>query len=191
MKSIEFHIQFNEYRRNVSDSLDSLLKLPSDKIEQSLYYHLMTEVPHMWRYTSFNKSRIEAESKGYFTNQENMELANSINMYDYFLNELDAFFQTEMNSLSNYIDNKWSRYVSPDVLRSGKGVPKKGFPNKIGIEKVADSDIKDLRVQLATKSNIIDYERQLFDSLYFYADKSVKLINNEYPNLTKEVEEKH
>ena len=44
MKSIEFHIQFNEYRRNVSDSLDSLLKVPTDKIEQSLYYHLMTEV---------------------------------------------------------------------------------------------------------------------------------------------------
>jgi len=179
MKSIEFHIQFNEYRRNIADSLDSLLQVPNDKIEQSLYYHLMTEMPHMWRYTSFNKSRIEAESKGYFTNHENMDLGNSINMYDYFLNELDAFFQTEMNSLSSYIDTKWSRYVNPDILRAGKIIPVKGFPKKMGIEKVAESDIKDLRVQLATKSNIIDYERQLFDSLYFYADKSVKLIEKE------------
>jgi hypothetical protein len=178
IKSIEFHKEFNEYRRNICDSLDSLIKLPNDQIEQQLYYHLMTEMPHMWKYTSYNKSRIEAESKGYFTNKESTELVNSINMYDYFLNELDAFFQTEMNSLSYYVDSKLSNFVDPDILRSGKGLPKKGFPYKIGIKKIADNDIQFLRVQLATKRDIIDYEKELFDSLNFYADKSVKLIED-------------
>lgn len=176
MKSIEFHKEFNEYRRRVCDSLDSLIKLPNDQIEQQLYYHLITEMPHMWKYTSFNKSRIEAESKGYFTNKENPDLVNSINMYDYFLNELEAFFQTELNSLSYYVDNKLEKFVDPDILKSGKGLPKKGFPYKIGIKKIASEDIQTMRVQLATKHDIIDYEKQLYDSLYFYADKSVKLI---------------
>jgi len=177
MKSIEIHIKFNQYRRSICDSLDSLIQQPNDKIEHQLYYHLLTEMPHMWKYSTFNKSRNEAESKGYFMNNDNMELANSINMYDYYMNEIDAFFQTEMNTLSNYIDNKYSKYVNPSILKTGKGIPMKGFPNKIGIEKIEANDIKDLRVLLITKLNVIDYEKQLYDSLYFYANKSVHLID--------------
>ena len=107
MKSIEFHLKFNDYRRSICDSLDSILQFPNDKIEQQLYYHLMLEFPHMSKFTSFNKSRNEAESKGYFTNNNDLELANSVLMYNYFNGELDAFFQTEMNTLSNFIDNKY------------------------------------------------------------------------------------
>lgn len=179
IKSIEFHINFNQYRRNVCDSLDSLIQLPYNKIDQQLYYHLMLEFPHMSKFTSFNKSRNEAESKGYFTSNKDMELANSINMYNYFNGELDAFFQTEMNTLSNYIDNKYYKFVDPNILRKGKGLPKRGFPYKMGIEKVSDENIKELRVQLLTKFDIIDYERQLFDSLHFYANKSIQLIEKQ------------
>ena len=179
LQSIAFHVKFNEYRRSICDSLDSLIQQPTDKIEQQLYYHLMLEMPHMSKYTSNSKSRIEAESKGYFSSQETEELANSINMYNYFLGELDAFFQTEMNSLSYYIDNKFDRYVDPNILRMGKGLPKKGFPYKMGIEKISPQDVKALRVQLVTKFDIIDYEKQLFDSLSFYANKSMILIEDD------------
>ncbi len=179
INSIEFHIKFNDYRRSICDSLDSLLQIPNDKIEQQLYYHLMLEFPHMSKFTSFSKSRNEAESKGYFTNNNNLELANSIHMYNYFNGELDAFFQTEMNTLSNYIDNKYYKYIDPNILRKGKGLPKKGIPYKMGIKKISDVEIKELRVLLVTKFDIIDYERQLFDSLNFYANKSIQLIEKE------------
>jgi hypothetical protein len=179
MKSIEFHLKFNDYRRSICDSLDSILQFPNDKIEQQLYYHLMLEFPHMSKFTSFNKSRNEAESKGYFTNNNDLELANSVHMYNYFNGELDAFFQTEMNTLSNFIDNKYYKYVDPDILKKGKGLPKKGFPYKMGIKKISDEDIKELRVQLVTKFDIIDYEKQLFDSLNFYANKSIQLIEKQ------------
>ena len=179
MKSIEFHLKFNDYRRSICDSLDSILQFPNDKIEQQLYYHLMLEFPHMSKFTSFNKSRNEAESKGYFTNNNDLELANSVHMYNYFNGELDAFFQTEMNTLSNFIDNKYYKYVDPDILKKGKGLPKKGFPYKMGIKKISHEDIKELRVQLVTKFDIIDYEKQLFDSLNFYANKSIQLIEKQ------------
>ena len=179
MKSIEFHLKFNDYRRSICDSLDSILQFPNDKIEQQLYYHLMLEFPHMSKFTSFNKSRNEAESKGYFTNNNDLELANSVHMYNYFNGELDAFFQTEMNTLSNFIDNKYYKYVDPDILKKGKGLPKKGFPYKMGIKKISNEDIKELRVQLVTKFDIIDYEKQLFDSLNFYANKSIQLIEKQ------------
>ena len=179
MKSIEFHLKFNDYRRSICDSLDSILQFPNDKIEQQLYYHLMLEFPHMSKFTSFNKSRNEAESKGYFTNNNDLELANSVHMYNYFNGELDAFFQTEMNTLSNFIDNKYYKFVDPDILRKGKGLPKTGFPYKMGIKKISDEDIKELRVQLVTKFDIIDYEKQLFDSLNFYANKSIQLIEKQ------------
>ena len=45
----------------------------------------MHEFPHMSKFTSFSKSRNEAESKGYFTNNNDIELANSIHMYNYHL----------------------------------------------------------------------------------------------------------
>ena len=179
IKSIEFHTNFNEYRRNLCDSLDSLLQLPNDKIEQQLYYHLMVESPHIWKYSSFSKSRNEAESKGYFTNHKEKELANSISMYNYYQNELDAFFQSEMNTLSTYLDNKYYKFVNPDILRKGKGLPRKGFPTKMGIEKISAENIKELRVMLVTKFAYIDYENQLYDSLHFYAEKSVQLIEKQ------------
>ena len=147
-----------------------------DKIEQQLYYHLMTDMLHMWRYTSDNKSRIEAESKGYFTGSNEEALANTIHKYDYFNGELDAFFQTEMNSLSSYIDNRYYKYVDPNILKMGRGLNRKGYPYKIGIEKLSSQDLKELRIQLAIKMEVIDYEKQLYDSLALYANKSIKLI---------------
>ena len=176
LETIKTHINFNEYRRALCDSLDSLVQLPNDKIEQQLYYHLMTDVHHMWRYTSDNKSRIEAESKGYFTGSNEEALANTIHKYDYFNGELDAFFQTEMNSLSSYIDNRYYKYVDPNILKMGRGLNRKGYPYKIGIEKLSSQDLKELRIQLAIKMEVIDYEKQLYDSLALYANKSIKLI---------------
>lgn len=176
LETIKTHINFNDYRRGLCDSLDALVQLPNDKIEQQLYYHLMTDVLHMWKYTSDNKSRIEAESKGYFSGANEEELANTIHKYDYFNGELDAFFQTEMNSLSSFIDNRYYKYVDPNILKLGRGLDRKGYPHKMGIEKLSSQDLKELRIQLAVKTEVIDYEKQLYDSLAFYANKSVKLI---------------
>ena len=49
----------------------------------------------------------------------------------------------------------------------------------MGIKKISNEDIKELRVQLVTKFDIIDYEKQLFDSLNFYANKSIQLIEKQ------------
>jgi hypothetical protein len=178
IETINSHINFNVIRRGLCDSLDNLIQLPNDKIEQQLYYHLMTDVIHMWKYTSYNKSRSEAEAKGYFSSSKDEELANTIHKYDYFNGELDAFFQTEMNSLSSYIDNRYYKYVNPDILKMGSGLDRKGYPHKMGIEKLSTQDIKELRVQLAVKKEVIDYEKQLYDSLSFYANKSILLIED-------------
>ena len=72
---MNFHKNFNLRRIKVCDSLNNLVKLPASQIEQQLYYRLMVEMPHTYLFTSSNKSRIEAEAKGYFSRRENKELA--------------------------------------------------------------------------------------------------------------------
>ncbi len=168
------HIQYNEYRRTIIDSLDQLLKLPQDQIEQRKFYRLLFEFPHMWRFTSNNKSRTEAEAKGYFSSDDKEDLAEYIFKYEYFLSELDAFFTTEMNTLSTYIDTKLVKFVNPDLYRPGVSIP-----NKMGIERIDPSDVKYLRVLLVTKFDVINYEKQLYDSLNFYAKKSIDEIEKD------------
>jgi hypothetical protein len=173
---IKFHKNFNAYRFNVCDSLNQLLKLPLDKIDQQQYYRLLLEFPHAWKFTSNNKSRLDAESKGYFSNNDQSELANAIYKYDYFMGELDEFLKTDLTSLSSFIDNKLNRYVNPDLLETASIFSNKNLPKKMGIDKISSTDINDLRVHLITKKTLIEYTNQLFDSLSLYANKSINII---------------
>jgi hypothetical protein len=60
----------------------------------------------------------------------------------------------------------------------GSALDRKGYPHKKGIEKLSSQEIKELRVQIAVKKEVIDYEKQLYDSLSFYANKSILLIED-------------
>ena len=176
---MNFHKNFNLRRIKVCDSLNNLVKLPASQIEQQLYYRLMVEMPHTYLFTSSNKSRIEAEAKGYFSRRENKELADAIAKYDFYLSELVELFKTDVNTLSSFIDYKVVHYVNPDLFEKAARIPTKNLPYKMGIDEIKKEDVKELRVLLANKTTLLDHANIVLDSMHFYANKSIQLIEKQ------------
>lgn len=176
---MNFHKSFNIRRIKVCDSLNDLVKLPANRIEQQLFYRLIVEMPHTYLFTSNNKSRIEAEAKGYFSHRENNDLAESISKYDFFLSELIELFKTDVNTLSSFIDYKVVNYVNPDLFEKAARIPAQSLPYKMGIDEIKKEDIKELRVLLANKTTLLDHANIVLDSMNFYANKSIQLIEKQ------------
>lgn len=176
---MNFHKKFNLHRIKVCDSLNQLVKLPPNKIEQQQYYRLVVEMPHTYLFTSSNKSRMEAEAKGYFSKRENKELADAISKYDFFLSELVELFKTDVSTLSSFIDYKVMHYVNADLFEKAARIPAKNLPYKMGIEKIKPEHIKELRILLANKTTLLDHANIVLDSMHFYATKSVHLIEKQ------------
>ena len=179
LKGLAFHKSFNLERIKICDSLFDLVNLPADKIEQSLYYRLIGVMPNTLPFSSNSKSRHEAETKGYFSSVGDEELATSIIEYEFWLNDLNELFHTDVTTLSSFIDNKEINYVNPILYKISARRPMVELPYKMGIAKIADKDVKDLQVLLANKLTLLDISNQNIDSLEFYAKNVIKILHRE------------
>lgn len=181
IKLIDKHLDLNKHRLRVFDSLNNLVQLPSEKIDQQIYYRLIVELPDAWNFTSNNKSRIEAESKGYISNIEDKQIATSISEYEFFVNDLDQWiFKIDMSTLTNFITNKVDKYVDPDLYEISSRSPVIDLPSKIGIKRISPEDVKNLRIHIANKRFIVDNYINELQIMKEYANKTIKLINKKY-----------
>ena len=181
IKLIDTHIELNKNRLRVFDSLNKLIQLPPEKIDQQIYYRLIVELPDAWNFTSNNKSRIEAESKGYISNTEDKEIAANISEYEFFVNDLDQWiFKIDMATLTNFINNQVAKYVDADLYEISSRSPVVDLPSKIGIKKISTEDVKNLRIHIANKRFIVDNYINEMKAMKKFAHKTINLIHKKY-----------
>lgn len=181
IKQIETHITLNKRRLRIFDSLNSLIQLPADKIDQQIYYRLIVQLPDAWNFTSNNKSRIEAESKGYISTSEDKDIESSISEYEFLVNDIDQWiFKIDMATLTNFVDNKVTKFVDPDLYEISSRSPVVNLPSKLGIKKIPIEDINDLRIHIANKRFIVDNYINEMTVMKATAKKTINLIKNKY-----------
>lgn len=181
IKLIDKHIDLNKRRLRVFDSLNKLIQLPPEKIDQKIYYRLIVELPDAWNFTSNNKSRIESESKGYISNTEDKEIAVSISEYEFLVNDLDQWiFKIDMSTLTNFITNQVVRYVDADLYEISSRSPIVDLPSRIGIKKISPDDVKNLRIHIANKRFIVDNYINEMKLMKAFAHKTINLIHKKY-----------
>lgn len=179
IKQIEFHKQFDLNKIKISDSLDKLTDLDPQKIDQQLYYRLMNNLYMSWKFISNNRSRIEAESKGYISDKENEELAFYMSKYTFHLTDLSDLLAQEQDTYLKFYDNI-NKYTVDSLEKIASRYPRMDVPKKIGIKPINTSEKEKLKFLLIGVRTYNDIALYNIDSLQFYANKAINFINHKY-----------
>jgi hypothetical protein len=85
INQLEFHKDDARLKIVTCDSLYPILKMNPKTIDLRTYYHLLLNHLAYWDFNANDKSRNEADAKGYFRNEEDSEIAYYISKVNFFL----------------------------------------------------------------------------------------------------------
>ncbi len=179
INQLDFHKNFDLDKIKICDSIDDIIDLDPNKVDQQLYYRLINNFYTTWKFNSNNRSRIESESKGYFSDKENAELATYISKYTFHLTDfIDNTVGEQATNANFYTDMK--RFVTDSLERYADRYPRVNIPSKIGIKEMGKEAKVDLKFYLNGTRAYNDIALYNIDSLQFYAKKAIEYINREY-----------
>ena len=179
LKQLEFHKQDYTDKYKSCDSLLNIVDMnPKDINVHSYYVHLCANFGY-WNFNSNEKSRNEADSKGYFRNLEDAELAFLMSKYNFFLidyrtlEDMASRTRTELGEqIPELTEEKF--YQNLPTVELDK------IPNTLGIKPLSNEAIKKLKyTTYSFKHENWAYLADI-DSLSLYATKAIELINKKY-----------
>jgi hypothetical protein len=85
LKQLEFHKNDAGLKLVTCDSIFPVLKKDPKVVNLKMYYRLLLNHLAYWDFNANDKSRNEADAKGYFRNEEDAELAYYISKVDFFI----------------------------------------------------------------------------------------------------------
>ncbi len=180
IKQLEFHKNFDLDKIKICDSLDSLIDINPEKIDQKLYYRLINNYYMSWKFNSNNRSRIESEAKGYFSNENNSELATYISKYTFHLTDYNDNTVIEQENYMNFYKNEnMRRFVDVSLQRVASRYPRVDIESKLGIKPISAESKEILRFYLNGTRVFNDIGLYNIDSLQFYANKAIAIIRKE------------
>ena len=180
LNQLTFHKEFDLNKIKVCDSLIEILKKDPSKVDQQEYYRLLSNVVMYWHFIPNNRSRIDAESKGYLSIKENDELAQYISKYNFFLFDLEDVTNTFGRTSEKISMEKMKFMVDPELYDKAFRYPSVQLHHKMGIEKIKQEDLKEYRLFLTETKFGFQIALYNIDSLQFYANKAVAFIDKEY-----------
>lgn len=176
---IWFHKNINEVRLAQIDSLDDLLSKPPQEIDQRLYYHLLTSFPVSYSFSSNDRSRKEADAKGYLQLKEHARLNDLITHYDFYYNDVLLTQKIDLDIWNRYTHDIVGGLVDPGLYRKAWRNPARELPSFLGIKPISPEAIAKLRLCLADVRFSIDSYRSAYDSMSVYADRIHREIEPE------------
>ena len=144
-------------------------------INQKEYYHGLNVIKGWWFFNPEEKSRIEAESKGYFYAKENSELVNAILRFNFFKNDYKNTEEHEERLIEKF--NAQIPYISDfNVFLARNHYPEPTISNSNGVNNINQSELlktKYIMSEIIFNNNI--YLNDI-DSMKLYAKKATKII---------------
>lgn len=179
LKQFEFHKNFGQKKIINCDSLILLNNSDHSKVDQKIYYSLLIRTMWWWHFNPNEKSRNEAEAKGYFTEKENTELNYYISKFNFFKNDLKDMEQIEGNA-HKFIIAEFPNFTEHALLDKQLRVPSLEITSKLGIKRIDEKTATKLNYQFSVLKLCSDMYIMNIDSMTVYAKKSIDLINKEY-----------
>ncbi len=180
IKQLAFHKDFHLDKIKICDSLDSIININPEKIDQQLYYRLINNFYMSWKFNSNNRSRIESEAKGYFSNENNSDLATCISKYTFHLTDYtDNTVLEQENYVRFYQNENMKKYVDVSLERFAGRFPRMVLDSKLGIKPISDDAKESLRFYLSGTRAFNDIGLYNIDSLQYYSNKAIAIIRKE------------
>jgi len=181
LDQLKFH---EKYAKQKIDAINFIIKYFDSEqkiINKKDYYQYINKITGWWFFNSEEKSRIEAESKGYFYEKENSELVNVILRFNFFKNDYkntevhEAKLIEKCNEQIQYITNfniynKQNHYPPPIML------------NTFGIINLNKSELIKIKYILSNISMDNDIYLNDIDSMKVYAKKAIEIIKKNTHN---------
>jgi hypothetical protein len=178
LEQFNFHINFAKEKIKNCDSLIAINNGDPSKVNQKSYYALILKTLWWWHFNPNEKSRNEAEAKGYFTEQENRELNYYISKFNFFKNDLKDMEAFESNA-DKIIIAELPNYTEHRLLDKQLRFPEIEIPNTLGIKKIDPATANRLNYQFSMLKLCSDVYMMDIDSMTVYAKKSIELIKKE------------
>ena len=179
LKQFEFHKGFALDKIKHCDSLIAINNSDFTKIDQQIYYALILKTIWWWHFNPNEKSRNEAEAKGYFTEKENSELNYNISKFNFFKNDLKDMELIE-NDADKTIMAELPNYTEHALLDKQLRFPAIDIPQKMGIKTIDQKTANKMNYEFSILKLCSDVYMMDIDSMTVYAKKSIEIINKDY-----------
>lgn len=164
-------------KMSICDSFRIILNQSPERINQDKYYHLVTELPLFMVFNSIDKSRIDAEAKGYFLKSENQELSNYITKYNMYLLQFKELEKLFVGLSQKYMYDIVPKIAEPDLFQTyWKSTNTPFVTSKIGFKPISSLDINNTKFLLSNTKGILTAQKSCIDSMLYYGDKSTSII---------------
>jgi hypothetical protein len=179
LKQLEFHQQDYLVKFKTCDSLIDVLNMDPKTINTYNYYSLMCIHLGYWNFNPNDKSRSDADAKGYFRNEENAELAYYISKYNFFLMDYKTI-EDEATRNRYKLQDEMQYMTEEKYFDKVELVEFEKIPHTIGIKAPDKEATKRVKYITLSWKHIYHGFQFDIDSLNYYAKKSIKLIDEKY-----------
>ncbi len=177
---LEYHKGFIKEKIQRCDSLMALLDSDKSKVNEAEYYRLISQMQWWWFFNSNNKSRNEADSKGYLSSVQNSDLAYSILKYDFFNNDYKATGEIELKDLEMF--KKIMPKITDHKIYDKYSFVSATFPvyDKKGVKEIDPQDILTTKYILSELKHENSGYLLDIDSMRIFANKAIENIKKQY-----------
>lgn len=160
----------------ICDSIRDILNSDPKTIDQKTYYRLLINYSIIFTMNANDKSRIDAETKGYFFKEENKELASNIKQYNFWLKDYNQLEKFLMDQFKVYSNDILPEITEPEIFDKQWRYPPQPIESKVGISPIKSEYIKKSKFMLSQTKVIMDGFLSDLDSMTYYANKSIEII---------------
>lgn len=179
LKQFEFHKNFGQEKIKNCDSLIAINNGDQSKVDQKKFYDLFLKTLWWWHFNPNEKSRNEAEAKGYFSEEENSELNYYISKFNFHKMDLKDMEVVEKDA-DNALIAELPNFTEHNLLDKQLRFPAIDIPSKIGIKKISPATATKLNYQYTMLKLCSDIYIMNIDSMTVYAKKAIDVIHKKY-----------
>ena len=179
LEQLKYHEDFAKQKLDLSYKLLKYFDGDPKIINQKEYYHGLNIIKGWWYFNPEEKSRNEAESKGYFYTKENSELVNAIMRFNFFKNDYKNTEEHEETLIDKF--NNQIPYISDfNTFLAQNHYPERNIGNSLGVNNIAKSELQKTKYIISEIIFNNDIYLNDIDSMKLYANKAIEIINKQY-----------
>ncbi|NDA61628.1 MAG: hypothetical protein EBX50_06250 [Chitinophagia bacterium] len=171
---------FQSEKVKLCDSFRTLITSNPASIDQRDFYRVVANFTVFFTFPSNDKSRLEAESKGYLSDPENSLLADYLHKYSFWLNDYRDLDKIYLNHAQKYMYEILPIITDPDIFDIQWRFPFPTLKSKIGITPLSPAAIRQTKYTISNTKALMDTYKSDMDSMICYAKKSIDFIEHKY-----------
>ncbi len=177
LKQLEFHKADVQLKSNTIDSFFVMTNQDPKTINTRTYYWLLGNHLGYWNFNPNDRSRNDADSKGYFRDIENTELAYCMSKYNFFLLDFKAI-EEEATQYRIKLKDQMEFVTEHEYYDRVCEVRFDKIPNKIGVLAPNKAAMNKVKYLVSNMRNIYKGFGGDIDSLNVYGKRAIELINS-------------